>query len=148
MKNILVPVDFSDLSLDLIDMAAKLAIAFKSKIRIVHVASTQPYIAGMEIGNEVIYDHSAEEKERMEADLKALELYLSEKGIEADSVLLHGKIVNSIVEQSEKTDADLIVIGSNNYGILYRTLLGSVSEGVLHKTSCPVLICSDPSRNQ
>ncbi|MGL5938967.1 MAG: universal stress protein, partial [Waterburya sp.] len=34
----------------------------------------------------------------------------------------------------------MIVLGSHGHGAVYRTLVGSVSEGIIHKASCPVLI--------
>jgi nucleotide-binding universal stress UspA family protein len=48
--------------------------------------------------------------------------------------------VEKILAQMEKLDADLVIMGSHGHGAIYRTLLGSVSEGVLHDAACPVLI--------
>jgi nucleotide-binding universal stress UspA family protein len=37
-------------------------------------------------------------------------------------------------------DADLIIIGSRGHGAISSALIGSVSRGVLHGTTRPVLI--------
>ncbi len=48
--------------------------------------------------------------------------------------------VETILQEVDKLDADLIVIGSHGRGAVLRALLGSTSEGVLHRTRVPVLI--------
>lgn len=140
MKNILVPVDFSDFAINVIDMAAKIALQFQSKVWLIHVAFNYPYYTGLEMGTEIIHNVWEDELSRMEHDLQAMESYLLEKGVDVTALLLEGKIVKTILEQSQLHDSDLIVIGSKNIGVFYRAFLGSVSEGVLKKASCPVLI--------
>jgi len=58
------------------------------------------------------------------------------KGIEAKALLVQGPAVETILEQAAKARADLIVAGS--HGRLYTALVGSVSEGILRKASCPL----------
>ncbi|MBW2274656.1 MAG: universal stress protein, partial [Deltaproteobacteria bacterium] len=45
-----------------------------------------------------------------------------------------------ILAEAKRLAADMIVMGSHGHGALYRALLGSVSEGVLHKATCPLTI--------
>ncbi|CAD5119931.1 DgyrCDS8510 [Dimorphilus gyrociliatus] len=45
-----------------------------------------------------------------------------------------------IVSIAEKEDASLIVMGTRGMGKLRRTILGSVSDYVLHHAKCPVII--------
>jgi len=143
MKNILAPVDFSDLAVNVIEMAAKLALAFNSKLWIVHVMTKQPYFVGLEMGAEVVEEIKQEEVIRMQKDISAMEQYVIEKGIDAESLLLNGKVIQVIIDQSLITESDIIVIGSKNLGFFNRAFLGSISEGVLKKASCPVLIITD-----
>lgn len=51
-----------------------------------------------------------------------------------------GHPVAKITEIATEIAADLILMGSRGLGAWKRFLLGSVSEGVLHHASCPVLI--------
>jgi nucleotide-binding universal stress UspA family protein len=143
MKNILVPVDFSDLSIDILEMAGKFALAFDSKVWIIHVDARQPYYMGIEAGPEIVNDIRQEERNRMERDLQSMEEYLKHKGVDVKSKLLQGKIVNTILEQCKQLEIDLVVIGSKTFGLFSRTFLGSVSEGVLRKADCPVLVLSE-----
>jgi len=47
---------------------------------------------------------------------------------------------SAIVEEAKKCHADLIVVGSHGYGFWERTLLGSVSDAVIHHAPCSVLV--------
>jgi nucleotide-binding universal stress UspA family protein len=144
LRTILVPVDFSDLAVDVLQMAIRLAEAFGSSIRLIHVAGRQhPYYVGLEMGSDIIQEIHSEEVQKMETDLKAMEQYIQQKGIPVTSALLEGKTVSTIIEECRKIEADLIVIGSETLGLFSRTFLGSVSEGVLRKADCPVLIVQE-----
>jgi nucleotide-binding universal stress UspA family protein len=144
LRTVLVPVDFSDLAVDVIQMAIKLAKAFDSTIRLIHVASRQhPYYVGIEMGTEIIQEIHNEEVQKMETDLQAMEQYIQQKGIDVSSSILEGKTVTTIIEESKRIEADLIIIGSETLGLFSRTFLGSVSEGVLRKANCPVLIVQE-----
>ena len=51
-----------------------------------------------------------------------------------------GPPVDAILDVAEGIGADLLVVGSRGHGTLGRLLLGSVSEGVVHHSPCPVLV--------
>ena len=54
--------------------------------------------------------------------------------------LCEGRPAEQIVQLSAALPADLIVIGSRGLGPVRRLVLGSVSEGVVHEATCPVLV--------
>lgn len=47
-----------------------------------------------------------------------------------------------LVKLAERAQAQLIVIGTRGLGSLSRTILGSVSDYILHHADVPVCICS------
>ena len=49
-----------------------------------------------------------------------------------------------IVKVSRDMKAQLIVLGSRGMGTIRRTLLGSVSDYVMHHSHIPVLVCKHP----
>jgi nucleotide-binding universal stress UspA family protein len=58
----------------------------------------------------------------------------------AETYLCMGSPVDQILCVAEEIDARLIVMGSRGLGGVKRILMGSVSEGVIHHTRCPVLV--------
>jgi nucleotide-binding universal stress UspA family protein len=57
-----------------------------------------------------------------------------------ESHLKMAPAVDAIIDLGEEIGADLIAVGSRGHGAIGRLLLGSVSEGVVHHTTRPVLV--------
>ena len=51
-----------------------------------------------------------------------------------------GPTIETIIEEAGRLKVDMIVVGSHGHGAMYQLLVGSVSEGVLHRATCPVLV--------
>ena len=54
--------------------------------------------------------------------------------------LREGQPAEETIALAEELDADLVVVGSRRVGRVKRLITGSVSEGVVHRASCPVLV--------
>jgi nucleotide-binding universal stress UspA family protein len=63
-----------------------------------------------------------------------------EAGVETRSAVLRGFPVEAICEAAEKFTPQFLVIGSHGWGAMKRAVFGSVSTGVLHHATCPVLV--------
>ena len=50
---------------------------------------------------------------------------------------------NTIVSAAEEEKAGMVVMGTRGMGKVRRTILGSVSDYVVHHASCPVVICRE-----
>jgi nucleotide-binding universal stress UspA family protein len=80
--------------------------------------------------------------------LQELANALADRGLDARALFVAGqRTVGKILEEADRLDADLIVLGSHGHGRVYDLLVGSTCEGVLRHASIPVLIVpSAPSK--
>ena len=46
-----------------------------------------------------------------------------------------------IVDKANEEHAQMVVMGTRGMGTVRRTLMGSVSDYVVHHAHCPVIIC-------
>jgi nucleotide-binding universal stress UspA family protein len=80
-------------------------------------------------------------KEAAEADMRQIEAMGGLKGVETKRVIRYGHAVEEIIKEAEKSNSDLIVMGSHGKSALQATLLGSITYGVIHyDTKVPVLV--------
>jgi nucleotide-binding universal stress UspA family protein len=61
-------------------------------------------------------------------------------GVDTRSVVLRGLPVEEICVAAERFNPRFLVVGSHGWGVVKRALFGSVSTGVLHHATCPVLV--------
>jgi len=61
-------------------------------------------------------------------------------GLDTTALLVHGATVETILKEASELEVDMIVIGSHGRGAMHQLLMGSVSEGVLRKSRCPILV--------
>lgn len=140
MNNILAAIDFSDITPIVVEKAAEIAKRFSSKLWLIHIAAPDPDFVGYSTGPQCERDWKAKtlKKEHQYLHDKALELELN--GINVTPLLVQGATIKTILQEAAKLSAEMIVIGSHGHGAIYKTIVGSVSEGVIHKALCPVLI--------
>ena len=103
--------------------------------RIVVVAAAEPRArTGMTEGAHL--DPSEVEQRRQ--DLEGARVFLSERGIDAETIEGQGDPGSVIVKAAE--DAQLVIVGSRGLNSFQRILLGSVSSKVVHRAPCDVLV--------
>lgn len=141
-RSVLAAVDFSDSSPGVIDTAARIApgaIIYALHIYDVLFEGKMRY-AG--VGDDVI------EQYRQAAETEAtrmMEEFLSES--DAHGLILplirHGYPARVILDEAHALPADLIVMGKHNRSGLDEFLLGSVTESVLHRLDCDLLVVTE-----
>lgn len=147
MKNLLVPIDFSDVTDRVIATAEQMARALSANVILMHCASDQLTIAAM---GEVPVVFSAPEiaaRDRFPEQKRLLMKYnsaLRNKGIDAKSFLIVGAPAHEILAAADEYQVELIIMGSHGHGAIYELMVGTVTQAVIHHTGHSVLIV--PSR--
>ncbi len=140
MKNILVGIDFHKETQVLISESAKLAKAFGAKVWLIHVAPPEPDFVGYDVGPQYIRDNLAEELREEHKKLQVYANQLESFDIEAEGLLIQGATVEMVLEESEKLNVDLIVVGHHEHSFFHSLLFESVSAKIVNKSKVPVLI--------
>jgi nucleotide-binding universal stress UspA family protein len=145
VERILVPVDFSGSTRDLVFTATRMAEHYDAAVTLLHVVDLEfyPYYG---FGSDPYPMVEKDLLEASEAKLTELATELQAAGIVTTWLTKKGHPAATIRDLADRRDVDLIVIGSHGRSGLDRALMGSVSEKVLRTAHCPVLImhASDP----
>ena len=138
MKTIIALIDFSDLTKKVIETASQIASSYASTLWLLHVID--PDFAGFEVGPQLGCGtkpaQANTEKSALEGLAKKLEI--GEGRIE--TLLVRGNVVDSVLDESKRLHADLLVTGSHGHGTIYTMVVGSVSNGLLRQSTVPLLI--------
>lgn len=139
---IVVPVDFSEHSASAFVWAQKMATALGAPLRCVYVARDPATQAGTEY---MVYTFPPIEeiKEQATAHMEKFVLEHKLDGEVATAVLVGTPFVE-IVRDARAQDASMIVMSTHGHSGLKHVLLGSTTEAVVRKATCPVL--SIPTR--
>ena len=138
MKNILVPVDFSDASFNAVSYAAFLASAFNSSLLLLHVYSDT--VAFEKNKKPEIFQSEAELDAANEKYLKKEIGRIAEQyTVKINVVVKKGNPSNVITEVAEKEHADFIVMGMKGKGES-NSIFGSTTTSMINKTSLPIMV--------
>jgi nucleotide-binding universal stress UspA family protein len=137
---ILVAVDLSAATARVLEVAQRIARSMDGEIRVLHVAEAEPDFVGFDVGPEVVRDQLAKEYRAEHRAVQEHAEALRAAGVSATALLIKGPIVDTVLKESARFDADLIVAGSHGFGALRDLLVGSVSRGILQESDIPVLV--------
>ena len=135
---LLVAVDFSEATNAVVREAGKLAEGLGAEIWLLHVAA--PDFVGYEVGPQVVRNEMAQLFRDEHARLQREAAGLRGSGLPATPLLVQGPTIQTILQEADRLQVDMIVMGSHGHGPVRQLLVGGVSEGVLHKSRCPVLV--------
>jgi nucleotide-binding universal stress UspA family protein len=142
---ILIATDGSEFSKVAIDEACKLLLGHpESSVRIISAfdagtaISAEPYV-----GTAMMYQQFADSLKSVAesaASDAALLIHNQCPRIKANVDVVMGRPAEAILDAAKRWSADIIVVGSHGHGFWGRTLLGSVSNAIVHHAHCPVLV--------
>lgn len=136
---ILVPVDFSDNSRQILRSAAELAAEFKASLSVVFVVQSFDDYSGFFVPHTPVGQFEEEMVRNAEEKMKSFVAEVLPAGTPVQTRVLAGDVAEAIIEHAESTGIDLIVMGTHGYKGVERLLFGSVAEKVIKTAACPVL---------
>lgn len=141
-RQIVVPLDGSDLAEEALQQAKNLSKTSGSPLKLVRVVDTYRTQSLPATGMALDYTMLSELAEEEIEDAKA---YLTDKvekvrgeGLEVSGDVLHGPIARQICSVAD--EQDIIVMSSHGHTGIKRWFLGSVAEEVMRNAECPVLL--------
>jgi nucleotide-binding universal stress UspA family protein len=147
--NILVAVDLSGASQKILHYVETLALDLSAKVWLLYAEKPGLGFVGLGPGRpQSVLDNVAEKFKEKREELQNEADKLQNSGIDVESLLVQGVAVEVILDEASKLNIDLIVVGSHGHGAVYHMVIGSVSEGILHRSSCPVLVIPTHERTK
>jgi nucleotide-binding universal stress UspA family protein len=134
IARILCPIDFSETSRHAVEQAVAIAKSYRARLSVLHAYSPifMP-VPGLPAPADRV---SESEQQRVHDEAAA---FLQSSCPDADVIVDVGSPVAVILERAAAPPASLIVMGTHGAGGFEHLLLGSVTEKVLRKATCPVL---------
>ncbi len=136
IHNILLSTDFSCYSEAALAQAVVIARQYSARIYITHIIT--PEICQFQ-GPDTVANTIAVVHQCCERDLSEVTRSVAQEGVHAEYLLRQGNIEDVLLDQIEKYDIDLVVVGTHGRTGFKRFILGSVAEQVLRFSPCPVL---------
>ena len=141
-RSIVVGTDGSETAGEAVRQATELAKAVGARINL--VSAFEP------VGNQRLREERQQvpddlqwmvnEREDVEATLKAAGEQVGEAGVEVETFSRQGDPADAILDVAEEQNADLIIVGNKGMTGAKRFLLGSVPNKVSHHAPCSVMI--------
>jgi len=125
-------------------VAAGIAKGLQADVRILHVALPENELIGAN-ADKVCGDNGIESNREKKKMVQESVVAMIADGLTASGEVVAGPCADVILEEANRLDVDMIVVGSHGFGAVLRLLLGSVSAMILKKAQCPVVVV--PSRD-
>ena len=143
-RPVLVALDLSECSQQVVERAAELAAPASHPLVLVYVVElpvgvapdTELAVEGQEAKGSAAGLLEAEARAR----LAPLVAQLAQRGFEAQARIVHGRVADALSDAADALDAHMIVMGSHGRSGVARLLFGSIAEEMLTRASCPVTV--------
>lgn len=150
VRRILVPVDFSPMSINAAHYALDLAKTLKADIRLLHVwfsNAGEPFalneVYAYQVNFEgILIEQEEEARKRCEELVQTLKKRIRDekiRGVDVEFDLIRGGTVDSILLISDEYKPGLVVMGTRGRNRESRNLLGSTTARIIESSTVPVL---------
>ncbi len=149
MKRILVPIDFSAITDEVVVASARMARRLGWPMTLLNVAPREPDVLGVQLVRREVKDPPPEDVADDFRALQALaQMARESEGIECEARMVRGTPVATILKEARRLDVELIIMGAHDRKSLFKKLMGSVSAGVLEQAPCPLLVIPAGGRRE
>lgn len=113
-------------------------------LHVIHCSEAWLHMHAADGGHSADHVKSVQQKE--ESKIKQLEenytTLMKDNNVNGEFKVVGGKDAwHGIIDYQEKNSAMMIVVGTRGSNAIRRTLMGSVSDSIVHHAHCPVLVC-------
>jgi nucleotide-binding universal stress UspA family protein len=132
IENILVPLDFTEMSLKSLQYAVPFAKRFGAKLTLVHVVEASAHAADASFPALVSGDKFAAIQEKLD------EMIPPELSVE--TTVRQNVPISGILEVAQEINADLIITTTHGYTGLAQLFKGATVSSIVNRAPCPVLV--------
>ena len=139
VNKVLVPVDFSSRTQQVLDFATDLAKRYEASLDLIYVY--EPLTYALPEGYVLVTpDQLREILGQFEKQLAGAKQRAAAAGVpNVQTVLLQGSPIGEILRYAQERGTDLIVMGTHGRTGARRLFIGSVAENIVRASKCPVL---------
>lgn len=141
-QQVIVPVDFSSVSVNAVHYAARMLAAHGGKLRLMHAVNTaipDPYVPAY-----YTMDAAKEQSASSSAELETLARSIrADYGIQVEAEVIIGDLSGSLSDQIQKHRAELVVMGTHGAENWLDRMAGTNTEAMVNHLDCPLLVIPD-----
>ena len=143
---LLVCVDLSDSTEIIVKKIEEITKSASVQVWLLHNAEPEPGFVEFKVDPQAARETLTKKFHSEHRQIQELANRMRNAGIETTALLVHGETVEMILKEASDLDVDMIIVGSHGWGAMYQLLMGSVSKGILQKSTYPVLVV--PTHNR
>ena len=146
-KRILVPLDGTQQSEQILDRVENLAKGYGSKLFLLQVVEEPLMLGHDEVVEASTLLQQKQRRSHTESYLKRIEKRFQKKGIEAQHCIAFGPVVGNLLNIAEQEDVGLIALASHGLDGSYQTMRRSVAASLLQRSNYPVMVIRSKNNN-
>lgn len=145
---LLVAVDLSESTQTIVNKVEEITREIPARLWVLHNAEPAPHVVEFKVDPLAARENLARKFHNEHCQIQAIADRLRKAGREATALLVHGETVETILKEAADLEVDMIVVGTHGRSAMYQILVGSVSEGILHRSPYPVLVIPTHKRGR
>jgi len=138
IRQILVPVDYSEHSRNALAHAKSIAAEYRATIRVLHIIEPGVHPSFSLAGGPSVLARDPEIEAKAASEMKQLVAETPGRDVPVEIHVMEGRAPVDIIGFAKRNDIDLIVMASHGLTGIEHFLLGSVAEKVIRMAPCPV----------